>query len=51
MATDPEFEFTALDAIRQSGIVIASDGAEYLSTVLPFCFCHIKINSLAHPRN
>ncbi|EDR05260.1 transaldolase [Laccaria bicolor S238N-H82] len=30
MATDPEFEFTALDAIRQSGIVIASDGAEYL---------------------
>ncbi|KIJ92654.1 hypothetical protein K443DRAFT_13439 [Laccaria amethystina LaAM-08-1] len=30
MATDSEFEFTALDALRHSGIAIASDGAEYL---------------------
>lgn len=51
MAIDLEFEFTALDAIRQSGIVIASDGAEYLSTFFspdPSCFFSKKTN-LLHP--
>jgi transaldolase len=51
MATDSEFEFTALDALRQSGIAIASDGAEYLSTFSfsPFLFFPAQILNSSHP--